>query len=106
MADDNKAIATVLGIAAGALVGNKVGERLDAADRGCMGHALEIGEAGRPVIWENDATGVRYELSPGARRHRDGLDCREYVMVSVSGRRRTSQAGLACQIGGGWEIET
>lgn len=105
VADENRTVATIIGIAAGALVGNKIGERLDEADRGCVGHALEIGVAGRPVVWTNESTGVRYELSPGAERDRGGTSCREYTMVAVADGGRSSSRGLACQSNDGvWEF--
>ncbi|MBN1240085.1 MAG: glycine zipper 2TM domain-containing protein, partial [Gammaproteobacteria bacterium] len=105
VAEENRAVATILGAAAGAFVGNRIGRKLDEADRSCIGHALEIGEQGRPVIWTNDSTGVRYELSPGADVRRDGASCREFTMVAVDGRRRSSENGVACQPQPGvWEV--
>jgi surface antigen len=105
IADENRTVATIIGAAAGALVGKRIGRELDEADRGCVGHALEIGVAGRAVSWSNEATGVQYRLSPGADRERNGLACREFTMVSTAGRQRSSQRGLACQSRAGvWEI--
>lgn len=105
IAEENRTVATLIGAAAGALVGNRIGHKLDEADRSCVGHALELGESGRPVVWTNETTGVRYELSPGADRQRNGAVCREYTMVAVDGRDKSSQRGLACQSQSGvWEI--
>lgn len=105
IAEENRVVATLIGAAAGALVGNRIGHKLDEADRSCVGHALELGEAGRPVSWTNETSGVRYELSPGADRERNGTACREYTMVAVDGREKSSQRGLACQSQSGvWEI--
>ncbi len=106
IAEENRLVATLIGAAAGALVGNRIGHELDERDRSCVGHALELGEAGRPVSWTNETTGVRYELSPGADVHRRGTICREYTMVAVDGRRKSSRHGLACQSQSGvWEID-
>lgn len=105
VADENRTVATIIGIAAGALVGNRIGEKLDEADRSCVGHALELGEAGRPVVWTNESTGVAYELSPGAKREKNGATCREFTMVAVAARDKSSQRGLACQSDDGvWKI--
>jgi surface antigen len=105
IAEENRVVATLIGAAAGALVGNRIGHKLDEADRSCVGHALELGEAGRPVAWTNESTGVSYELSPGADRQRNGTVCREFTMVAVDGREKSSQRGLACQSQAGvWEI--
>jgi surface antigen len=104
-APENRAVATLIGAALGALVGGKVGHELDEADRGCFGHALEIGEVGRRVIWTNEATHVRYELSPGEGRDRNGASCRAFTLVAVDGRDKSARNGVACQIRpGAWQI--
>jgi surface antigen len=101
---ENRAIATIIGAVAGALIGNRIGRELDEADRGCFGHALELGRPGRVVVWTHDT--VRYELLPGANRERHGTVCREFTMTTISGRQRSSRAGLACRTQvGGWEIQ-
>lgn len=105
VADENRAVATIIGTAVGALVGNRIGRELDEADRACLGHALEIGETGRPVVWTNRATGVRYELAPGADLERNGASCREFEIKAVAGRRKSAGSGLACQAEPGvWQI--
>ena len=105
VADDHEAVATIVGAAIGALIGNRIGRELDEADRGCVGHALEIGIAGRPVTWTNASTGVRYELAPGADRPRGAVPCREFTLVAVAGSQRSSSGGLACRSRDGvWEI--
>ena len=50
---ENRTVAVIIGAAAGALLGSRIGRALDDADRGCFGHVLEIGAAGRPVKWSN-----------------------------------------------------
>ena len=103
--EENPAVATIIGAAAGALIGHRIGRELDERDRGCFGHALEIGEAGRPVIWTNESTGVRYEMAPGADRQRDGAACREFTLVAVVGAERSTRRGLACQSQpGAWQV--
>jgi surface antigen len=103
--DEHRTVATIIGIAAGALIGHKIGSELDERDRGCFGHALEIGQAGRPVIWTNESTGVRYEMAPGADRQRNGAACREFTLVAVAGAEKSSQRGLACQSQpGAWQV--
>lgn len=103
---ENRTIATIVGAAVGAFLGNRIGRELDDADRGCFGHALELGRPGRVVVWTNEATGVRYELLPGANRERRGAVCRDFTMVTFYGRQRVSRAGVACRTQvGRWEIE-
>ena len=103
---ENRTIATIVGAAVGALLGNRIARELDDADRGCFGHALELGRPGRVVVWTNDTAGVRYELLPGANRERHGAVCREFTMTTFHGRERVSRAGVACRTRvGSWEIE-
>jgi surface antigen len=102
---ENRTVATIIGAAAGALIGNRIGHELDEADRGCIGHALEVGKSGQPVTWTNESTGVRYELAPGADRERNGTACREYTLVAVAGGEKSSRRGVACQAQPGqWQI--
>ena len=72
VADEHRTVATIVGVIAGAVIGNRIGRELDEADRGCFGHALEIAQPGQRITWTNETAGVRYEMSPGARRPRDG----------------------------------
>lgn len=102
---DNRLVATLIGAAAGAFIGNRVGRKLDEADRGCFGHVLEVGEMGRPVSWTNETTGIRYEMTPGGDRQRNGAACREFTLMAVSGGDRSSERGLACQSQpGAWQV--
>ena len=103
---ENRTIATIVGAAVGALLGNRIARAFDDADRGCFGHALELGRPGRVVVWTNDTAGVRYELLPGANRERHGAVCRDFTMTTFHGRERMSRAGIACRTqSGSWEVE-
>lgn len=105
VADEHKTVATLIGITAGAVIGHRIGRELDERDRACVGHALEIGRAGQTVVWTNAATGVHYELVPGADRRRGDAECREFNLVGARGSQRASRTGLACQSSpGAWRI--
>ncbi len=105
VADEHRTVATIIGVLAGAAIGNRIGRELDEADRGCFGHALEIAQEGQRVRWTNDAAGLRYELSPGAARPQSGTACREYTLVTIAGRERSSRKGIACQTQPGvWQV--
>jgi surface antigen len=97
VAAERRAVATIVGVIAGAVIGNRIGRELDEADRGCFGHALEIAQPGQRITWTNESAGVRYEMSPGNASPRHGASCRTYTLVTVQGRERSSQAGVACQ---------
>jgi surface antigen len=103
--EENRAVATIIGAAAGALIGHKIGAELDERDRDCVGHALELGGGGRVVVWTNEATRVRYQLTPGADRTRSGTACREFTLAAFAHGEQSSRQGLACRSQAGeWQI--
>ena len=97
VADEHKAVATIVGVIAGGVIGNRIGKELDEADRGCFGHALEIAQPGQRITWANQQSGMSYEMLPGALSTRNGTPCREYTLVTIAGKQRSSQKGFACQ---------
>ncbi len=102
---DNRTVGTVIGAALGALVGAKIGREMDEGDRACIGHALEIGSAGRRIVWENAATGVRYELIPGEGSKSGSGACRDFTLMAVQGSQKASRRASACQSSPGvWRI--
>lgn len=103
--DDNRTVATLIGAAAGAFIGNRIGRHIDKADEACIGHALELGETGKPVNWTNEDTGVSYQVVPSAARDRDGSTCREFTFTAVTGSDRSTRRGLGCESQPGvWQI--
>lgn len=103
---ENRTVATIIGAAAGALIGNRIGHSLDAADRSCVGHSLEVGRTGQQIAWANESTGVNYEMTLGSDRERDHATCREFTLVAVADKERSSRRGLACQSRPGvWQID-
>lgn len=102
---ENRTVAVIIGAAAGALIGSRIGRALDDADRGCFGHVLEIGAAGRPVKWTNSSTGVRYNLVPGAGKDLKGKPCRQFSLTATRGKTTEKRQGTACQTGVGvWSL--
>ena len=90
---DNRAVGMVVGGVFGAVLGHAIGDSIDHGDRACMGHALELGRPGVPVVWHND--GHRYHFTPRGDA-RGG--CRNATLV-VDGRRPRDV--LACPSGRG-----
>jgi len=104
---DNRASATLIGARVGDLVGRKVGEHIDDADRACLGHSLEIGRAGKKVAWDNALTGVHYEIVPDEG-HSDiaGL-CRSFKLKARSVLGKSNRHGTACERSPGlWQLST
>lgn len=90
---DSRVVGMVVGGVLGAVLGHAIGDSMDDRDRACMGHALELGKPGVPVVWRHG--GQRYDFTPrGAAR--DG--CR-YATLSVNGKK--PREVLACPAGRG-----
>ncbi|MGE5793311.1 MAG: RT0821/Lpp0805 family surface protein [Bacteroidota bacterium] len=102
---DARTVAIIVGSAVGAVIGAKIGRALEDADRGCIGHALELAENGRPVTWANPHTGVSYAVTPTRGFKQDGQSCREFTTVATANGRKESTKGRACRDGDGrWQI--
>jgi surface antigen len=102
---ENRAAATLIGATLDSLVASKVGQILDAGDRACLGHALEIGRAGRRVVWDNPATGVHYEMVPDDGRSDFGGFCRDFKLVAAASAGKSKRHGTACEKGPGlWQL--
>ena len=90
---DDRVVGMVLGGVLGAVVGHAIGDSMDERDRACMGHALELGRPGVPVVWTSG--GHDYRFTP--RGDAQG-GCRDATLV-VDGRRPRDV--LACPSGRG-----
>lgn len=105
--DENRTIAIIVGAAAGALIGNRIGREIDAADRSCVGHALEVGQPGQVVTWRNPDTGVEYQMALGTNDGQHGANCREYILLGIAGDEKSFRRGVACQAEPGvWKMES
>ncbi|HZM36631.1 MAG TPA: RT0821/Lpp0805 family surface protein [Burkholderiales bacterium] len=104
---ENRTVAVIAGGAIGAVIGAKIGQAVDDADRGCMGHALELGGAKKTVVWTNETTGVSYRLTP-TRDFKQGREaCREFTTMATKGKKEQSVKGVACRHGDGqWEVRS
>lgn len=110
--DENRPVAILVGAVIGAVVGKQIGADIDAGDRGCMGHALELSGENKPVRWKNPETGVSYVLTPtrnfGDRSH----PCREFTTTISKGKGKGRNKALpvkrvACRKPSGeWEIRS
>lgn len=90
---DDRVVGMVVGGVLGAVLGHAIGDHMDDRDRACMGHALELGRPGQPVIWNHG--GHRYDFVPRG----DARDGCRYATLSVDGGR--GREVLACPAGRG-----
>jgi surface antigen len=99
-------VAVIGGTVAGLLIGGNIGQQMDAADQNCVGQALEQGNAGEPITWNNPGTGGAYRVTPGnAATDPQGRYCREYTTSANVGGSKQQVFGKACrQPDGSWQI--
>ena len=102
---EGRAVAIVVGSVLGAVIGAKIGRELEEADRGCIGHALELAADGRPVTWVDPQTGLSYAVTPKRGFKQNGRSCREFTTAVTSKGRRETVTDRACRSGDGtWQI--
>lgn len=98
--DSKRAVAIIVGSVIGAAIGREIGRDLDDTDRGCVGHALELGRDGERVRWLNESSGVNYILAPlGA--FKAGDSCRSYTLTATRGAISRKTDGRACRASDG-----
>jgi surface antigen len=102
---EDRPVAIILGTAIGAVIGHTVGKELDNADRGCMGHALELAGDRHTVAWTNKQTGVNYVLTPVRGFNEGKTPCREFTTQVSTGKKGKGKGetvkGVACRRGEG-----
>jgi surface antigen len=99
---ENRGIATIIGAIAGGIIGSAVGDSIDDGDRACIGHSLELGRIGRPVVWVNPRSRVAWRVVP----LRDvSRDCREFEVRRNYRGRLSDRTVVACRRDRGyWEF--
>ncbi|HTV51678.1 MAG TPA: RT0821/Lpp0805 family surface protein [Steroidobacteraceae bacterium] len=102
---DNRGAAMLIGATIDDLVAGKLGYDLDGGDRACLGEVLEIGRAGRRVMWDNLATGVHYEVTPAREHEEIGGLCRRFKLLAVANTGKSKRHATACEKGAGlWQL--
>jgi surface antigen len=79
----NRPVAVVVGAVLGTVIGSKIGAEIDAGDRGCMGHALELAGEQKSVKWTNAQTGVAFVLTPTRNFGDLKNPCREFTALAA-----------------------
>lgn len=102
---EGRAVAIVVGTVLGAVVGAAVAQEIDAVDRACIGHALELAPVGHPVVWDNPNTRVHYVVTPQRGYKSNGRDCREFSTERMFDGKTSTSKGKACRDDSGeWRI--
>ncbi len=101
--EGDRAIAILVGTAVGAVVGNRIGREIDRTDQACIGHALELGRDGKPVVWTNPQTNVSYNLLPV---RGEGGSCRNFKLDATRAGKTETTTRRACRTGDGtWQLQ-
>jgi hypothetical protein len=101
----NRTAAMLIGARVPDLLPTSIGAEIDEGDRACMGQVLELGASGRSVRWDNNATGIHYEMRPDA--GRDGIAgaCRAFRLKISGNDQHAKRNALACESGPGlWQL--
>lgn len=100
-----RSVATLSGSVPGYAFGSRLGPGMDAVDRGCMGHSLELAPSFHPVRWINPNSQAVYELTPLRRLSVHGRPCREFAGHVVTAGAPQPMRGTACRSGNGiWRM--
>lgn len=96
-----KLAATALGAVVGTMVGGEIGRQLDEADQRALYEAqyraLEYGNPGTPVAWQNPGSGHYGEVVPGAGYKVNAYNCRDYTnTIFIDGQPQVAR-GTACR---------
>ena len=92
-----RTVAVIVGSVLGGVIGREIGAELDEADRGCIGHALELLEPGKSVRWINDHTHVSYVLTPLSVNRKEPKNCRRFKLQASGGKKSKTTEGRACR---------
>lgn len=105
-----KLLGTAIGVLAGAWMGGEIGKSLDAADRAAMRKtsqtAMEKSKTGSTTRWANPDSGNQGSITPTKTyQMASGEYCREYQQTVTVGGRTQEAYGTACrQPDGSWRI--
>ena len=101
-----KTIMTILGVIGGGYAGNQIGAGMDQGDRGCYAQTLDRAPAGQTVAWHNPDNNRDYRVTPKRDFKRHGRRCREVTTeVMIDGQPQNAE-GTACrQKDGSWKFE-
>jgi surface antigen len=106
---DERFITTVGGAVIGAVVGGAIGKSMDDADQACAAQALEYANFKQSVRWHNKARGASYTMTPVGLVPADGKghECRRYSMLTEAGSQKQTTQGIACrQQDGSWRLRS
>lgn len=99
-----KSLMTIAGVLGGAMAGGAIGRSMGQPDAACVNQTLERGQTGQTVAWQNPDNGTTYNVTPVKTYQSDGRPCRDYTTTAVIDGQTQTLHGTACrQEDGSWK---
>ncbi len=99
-----KSLMTIAGVLGGAMAGGAIGRSMGQPDAACVDQTLERGQTGQTVAWQNPDNGTTYNVTPVKTYQREGRPCRDYTTTAVIDGQTQTLHGTACrQEDGSWK---
>lgn len=97
---------TLIGAAAGSLLGYIIGNEMDKYDRQQLNHMYERGVSGQTSSWQNPDNGNMYTVTPQPAYQQNNQWCRQAEIDAVIDGRRERTLTTACRNAHGqWELQ-
>ncbi len=96
------------GAAAGAVIGQAIGNEMDKYDRMQLNNAYESGPSGQPVSWVNPDSGTNYQVvpQPAYQNSKTNQVCRQAdVMVTIDGQPQNTKTTACRNDQGQWQLQ-
>jgi len=105
---DGKAAGVIMGALIGGIVGNQVGKYMDRQDRANMQNAIIRTPVGQQASWTNQNTNagpVTYNVRPVSNYYSGNRYCRKYhTTITIRGREQRATGHACRQPNGVWKI--
>jgi surface antigen len=94
---EDRVAGVLIGTIAGVIVGKTIGKVIDDRDRNCAGHALAYLNDGESVSWLNPNTNAEHQITSLSSYAQNGFDCKQFVTTTTfANGRKSSYENDAC----------
>lgn len=94
---DDRVVGAIAGTIIGVIIGKTIGRVIDERDRHCTAQGLEYAKHGQSINWHNPNTNIDYTVTPLSSYQSGGLDCRLFTTKAKSSSGKvTSYESDAC----------
>jgi len=94
---EDRVAGILIGTIAGVIVGRTIGKVIDERDKNCAGHALAYLDDGESLRWENPNTHARHKITTLSSYVQNGYECKQFITKTIfSNGHKTSYENDAC----------